>query len=185
MNFKLVKIDKEDESNFECSKIGGSPVFPLGFLEKNGVYDDLFIAQLNLAELNLPRLPKQGFLYFFLNVDEYPYQAKVLYSNEQVREVFELINEHFDDFGDPSAYKIVPTDEQTGLGICTQFNPNLDLDCVIRTEGALNLLELDSLELPFGVLTLGQPDGWYLFVIDDDDLAELDFSNVTFLSYGS
>ncbi len=185
MNFKLVKIDQENESNFECSKIGGSPVFPMNFLEDNGVYDCLFVAQINLAQIKCDKLPSEGFLYFFLNIDEYPYEGKVIYTNEQVVQVYQLINEDFDEFGDPSAYQIVPTEEDAGLGICTPFDENLDLDSQIETFGAINLLELDSMSLPQGVLTLGQPDGWYLFVIDTDSLAEGDFSQVTFLAYGS
>ncbi len=185
MNFKLVPIAEENENTFELSKIGGSPAFPWGFLQENSLENDLFVAQLNLSQWQIPSLPETGFLYFFLNVDEYPYQAKVVYTDDTVCEVYELINEYFDDFGDPSAYAIMLSQDETGLGICTQFNPDLDLDSQIETAHALNLLELDSLQLPQGVLTLGQPDGWYLFVIDEDDLKAGDFSNVTFLSYGS
>ncbi len=187
--FRLEPIAEENETNFECSKIGGSPCFPLDFLEQHSLYDDLFVAQLNLAELQIPNLPNEGFLYFFLNVEEYPYQAKVVFNNAPVEEVFVLINEDFEDFGDPSAYQIIPIEgkdeQQTGLGICTEFDPNLDLDCVIDTADNLNLLELDSLSLPYGVLTLGQPDGWYLFVISKKDLEKGDFSNVQFVAYGS
>ncbi len=185
MYFKLQKMEFENEMNYEKSKIGGSPVFPIGFFTENNLEEDMFIAQVNLNEIKCEGLPQEGYLYFFLNVDKYPYQPKVFYTKEQVREVYEDINEGFEDYGRIDAYEIIPTTEDYGHSLATLPNPELDIDCMVDTTDLIVLLELDSLELPTNVLNLGTPDGWYLFVIQKNDLENLDFSKVEFVSYGS
>ncbi len=189
MNFKLKKIEIENETNYKKSKIGGSPVFPLGFFQKQNLDEDLFIAQINLSEINNQLLPKKGFLYFFLNIDMYPYVPKVLYTDEEVREVFENINEGFEDYGEIEGYEIVPSNDDTGLLFCSEVHQNLalELESYIEVDAneLISLLEFDSLELPFNVLNLGTPDGWYLFLIKKEDLKKLDFSKVEFISFGS
>lgn len=183
--FKLTKIEEEDEKTYERSKMLGSPVFPKGFVGKHKLNDALFICQLNLSEMSDPKLPTEGFLYIFLNIDTYPYKPKVFYTNEEVLEVFDTINEGFDDYGDPNGYLIEKVDEYDGFGFLTEFDPSLDLDSQIDTSEYACLLEIDSINLPVNTLTLGQPDGWYMFLIKEEDLKAKNFKNVKFITYGS
>lgn len=186
VHFKLVKLVKEDEKNYAVSKIGGQPVFPKDFMKKHHLEDDLFICQVNLKELHDEKLPEKGFLYFFLNTRDYPYKPKVFFSeDEDPIEVVEDINDAFDFSDDRSGFQMVRTDEDTGFGLDTPFDPNIDADASFDTEGKVNLLELDTISLPEGVLQLGQPDGWYMFIIKETDLAKRDFSKVEFNAFGS
>lgn len=184
-HFNFKKITKEDNDTFELSKIGGSPVFPKNFYKKNKLQDDFFFAQVNLKELSSDPLPKEGFLYFFLKCGSYPYKARVFYSKEEPKEVIEGINDDFADFGNSEGYQLVKSSKDTGFALCSDFNPDLDLESQVTLKDGICLLEIDTISLPPNTLTLGQPDGWYMFVMKKEDLKKLDFSKVEFMEFGS
>lgn len=187
--FKL--LEKENEETFEKSKILGSPVFPDGFYEENNLDDLLFVMQLNLNDLNAKYpnnlLPKNGFLYIFLDVDEYPYEPYVFYTNKETKVVYDDFNDIFDDeFGDYRGYELVFNDnDEDSNYILGDIDCDLGLDCEIDTSGYVVLLQIDSLSLPTNVLTLGQPDGYYVFLIKESDLKNKNFNNVKFIDFGS
>lgn len=186
--FKIRKIEEENSSNYEISKMFGSPVFPTDFFEKNKLNDDFFLIQINLAEIKDLQdvLPKEGYLYFFLNILEYPYIPKVFYTNEEITTVYDDINEVFEEMGDYHGYELVFGDNSEDAHfILGDIDQDLDLDCEINTEGYVTLLQIDSLNLPNGICQLGEPDGWYIFLIKENDLKNLNFKNVKFISFGS
>lgn len=185
--FKIRKMEVEDSSNYEISKMFGSPVFPTDFFEKNKLNDDFFLLQINLEEIKDMQniLPKEGYLYFFLNILEYPYVPKVLYTKEEITTVYDDINEVFEEMGDYHGYELVFGSDDEGHFIIGDIDPNLDLDCEIDTTGYVTLLQIDSLNLPNNICQLGEPDGWYIFLIKEDDLRNLNFKNVKFVSFGS
>ena len=92
---KLNKIKKENKITYEKSKMFGSPVFPLHFLEENNLDELFFVMQINLREIQdyQDYLPKEGYIYIFLDTSRYPYTPKVIYTNEEVIEVYDDINE--------------------------------------------------------------------------------------------
>lgn len=188
--FKLTKILKESPETFEKSKILGSPVFPKDFIERNDLEDKYFVMQLNLSELNIYNsntiLPSQGFLYFFLDVNTYPYKPSVIYTSEEVIEVYDDINDIYEDFGDYHGYMIEFDDNpECGHYLLGDINQDLDLDCEFDTTGYVTLLEIDSLNLPENCMQIGQPDGWYIFLIKEKDLRNLNFKKVKFVDFGS
>ncbi len=185
---KLNKIKEENEYTYGVSKLNGSPVFPLNFFMENELDELYFVAQINLKEINNYQeyLPKTGYLYIFLDVSSYPYTPKVLYTNDEIKEVYDDINDYFDCFGDYKGYQLTfSTSEESPHYILGNIDENLEIDCEVDTNGLVVLFMLDSLELPSNVCTLGQPDGWYIFLIKEEDLKKLDFSKVIFVDFGS
>lgn len=186
--FKFTKINEENEDTYLVSKIMGSPAFPTHFLENNHLEEMYFVMQLNLSELSCydTLLPKEGMLYFFLDITSYPYEPIVIYTNEEITTVYDNINEGFEEYGDISSYKLEFTqDKEDGHIILGDIDPSLDLDCEIDTTGYIMLLNIDSLMLPEKTLTLGNPDGWYIYLIKEEDLKKQDFSKVKFVDFGS
>ena len=145
MNAIGIKIKKADGDHDPCaSKFFGAPVLPDGWAELFSE-DIIFFGQIRLsdiAELDTEnKLPHKGYLYLFLDVEMYPYQAMAYYTelepsvvvddfneiepqfahlNEDYLMSFEPVDEDFDGtrlFGVPSSgYE---TDEELLL----QFDP--------------------------------------------------------------
>lgn len=185
---KLNKIKEENETTYEVSKMLGSPVFPRYYLQDNNLEELFFVMQINLEEIKdyQDYLPKEGYIYIFLDTSRYPYIPKVLYTNEEVIEVYDDINEQFFEYGNYQGYSLsFSLDEESPHYILGNIDVDLDIDCEIDTTGYVVLLSIDSLELPQRVLTIGQPDGWYIFLIKEEDLKKLDFSKVKFIDFGS
>ena len=188
--FKLKRIDKETPSTFVKSKILGSPVFPMDYFNKHNLDDKYFVMQINLEELTKYKkdhlLPKVGYLYLFLDVASYPFKPVVLYTNDEVECVYDDINENFLEYGDYFGYELNFCDnDKFAHYILGEIDLDMDLDCEIDTTGYVVLLQFDSLELPNNVLQLGNYDGWYIFLIKEEDLKNHNFENVIFLEYGS
>lgn len=194
--FTQKKIIEENENTFCSSKILGTPTFPEGFLYgEDGefiLYDtEYFIMQLNLQEIKgrNDKLPKKGMLYFFIDVDTL--EPRVLYANDITNcrlEIIDDINDHFEEevYGEKEGYQLIFDETlEDGHYVFGDINPDLDLETDIDTEGYVTLLEIDFLALPhtnmlrFG--ELGISDGRYVFLIKEDDLERLDFSNIIFI----
>ena len=193
--FKLNKIENENPETYKCSKLLGTPVFPKDFLlNKKGecilTDSDYYIMQLNLEDVanrNTP-LPKEGMLYFFIDVNTF--EPKVLFAkniNEVPLEVWDDINDGFSlDFGETIGYEMVfDKDLDEGHYVLGEVNPDLDLETDMDIDGYVTLLEIDFLSLPndnmlrFGELAIS--DGRYIFLIKEDDLSKLKFSKVKFI----
>lgn len=186
--FKVKKIEKESYSTFDKSKMFGSPVFPRKFFKKHRLDNYFFLMQVNLKDLEGKQeyLPSIGYLYFFLDISSYPYYPKVIYSNEEVIEVYDDINEIFSEYGDYHGYELVFDFEgDSGNYLLGNIDEDLDLDSELDTTGYISLLQLDSLSLPEGMCQLSQPDGWYIFLIKKEDLENLNFRKVKFIDFGS
>lgn len=193
--FSQTPIEQESEQTYACSKFLGCPTFPQNFLiDADGECilseSDYFIMQVNLQDIahRQSLLPNEGMLYFFIDVDTY--EPKVLYASDLQTgplEVYDDINDAFSaDFGITQGYRLVFDESlQEGHYLAGDINPDLDIYADTDTEGYITLLEIDFLALPredmltFGYLApLG---GHYVFLIKEEELMELDFSNVKFV----
>lgn len=192
--FKQKRIEEEGPENYECSKLLGSPVFPEGFLGSGEDYlltdDDFFIMQLNLSDVKgcCEYLPDSGFLYFFLDVDDLT--PKVLYTEDEVIEVIDDINECFDgEYGKTDAYELVfGSEDQDGHLLLGELDEDIGLEGFTDTDGYVTLLQIDALELPDEILrleTICRLDGYFVFLIKEEDLKRRDFSRVIFVDCGT
>lgn len=92
-----IKVKKsEGEHDLGASKFFGSPVIPTEW--ENMFSDDIiFFAQFRLsdiAELDLEnKLPHTGYLYIFLDIEFYPYQAFTYYYDGEPNLVIDDFNE--------------------------------------------------------------------------------------------
>ena len=186
--FKLEEILNEDISTYEISKVSGSPALPTDFLEKHNLENDLFVMQINLTEISKYNklLPSSGMIYIFLDVESFPYIPKVIYTTEEITTVYDDINEGFEDYTKVNGYKLKVTNSlDDGHYLFGEVDVDLDIEQEFDITGYKVLLSIDSLNLPYGVLRLGSPDNWYIFLIKEDDLINKDFSKVKFIDFGS
>ena len=97
MNAIGIKIKKADENHDPCtSKFFGAPVLPAGWPEMFSE-DIIFFGQIRLsdiAELDTEnKLPHTGYLYLFLDIEMYPYQAMAYYYDGEPNVVVDDFNE--------------------------------------------------------------------------------------------
>lgn len=97
MNAIGIKIKKADGNHDPCtSKFFGAPVLPDGWLEMFSE-DIIFFGQIRLsdiAELDTEnKLPHTGYLYLFLDIEMYPYQAMAYYYDGEPNVVVDDFNE--------------------------------------------------------------------------------------------
>ena len=98
------------------------------------------------------------------------------------------INDHFEEevFGETNGYELVfENNLEEGHYVFGDINPDLDLETDTDIDGYVTLLEIDFLSLPHDNMLrfgeLGISDGRYIFLIKEEDLENLDFSNVKFI----
>ena len=97
MNAIGIKIKKADEKH-DCgaSKFFGAPAIPAEWQERFSE-DVIFFGQIRLsdiAELDTEnKLPHTGYLYLFLDVEMYPYQAMAYYYDGEPNVVIDDFNE--------------------------------------------------------------------------------------------
>ncbi len=87
-SYYQILINLKSAAQIGQSKIGGVPDFPksMQWPEPDGK-PFKFIAQLNFNELPVQMdddFPDRGILYFFLNDEDYPVEARVMYSSDNV-----------------------------------------------------------------------------------------------------
>lgn len=186
LRFKLRQVIEEKNEELDYSKFFGSPVFPKDFLDRFNLNEDLFICQINLEQIasyDVKYLPKEGMLYFFLEyTDSYNYNAKVIYSNEELVECCDMINEDFYEADNWYAAYIDFTDEEVMnflIGKPSEIDD--EITCMDNT-GYIILLTIDPLETTKDFPNLGSLDGYYYFMIKESDLIKKDFSKVIFIS---
>ncbi len=96
----LLEQAEEDETPYDYprSKFFGSPVFPRSFIEKEVNFDWVFIAQINLEDVDYydtdRLLPHKGYLYFFYDEDKK--DIHVMYTAKEITDVVENYNRRFD-----------------------------------------------------------------------------------------
>lgn len=191
--FTQKKIENEGPETYACSKFLGTLAIPQGLLHnKDGEFiltdADYFVMQLNLADIadRETLLPKEGMLYFFVDVDDL--KPKVIFAKDISNcklEVYDDINDGFDreSYGETDGYRLVfDKSLDDGHYVLGDVDPDLDLETDIDIDGYVTLLEIDYLALPndnmlnFGELAPG--DGHYIFLIKEDDLKKCRFSRV-------
>ncbi len=185
INFVLKRVELEPNDMLDTSKVFGSPVFPKDFMNRHRLNGDYFFAQLNLDELkeyDTP-LPKEGMLYFFLRPSKYSFKPVVIYSNEELYEVMDDVNEIFEelDFKDALYMKFCPQGESGYLlDVFDQEVPEIDNDdyVVLLKVDPLNVLASD-----FPIFN--NPDDEIYFVINKSDLLDNNFKKVKLIFQGS
>lgn len=167
--FNILTNIEENDSTIEKSKFFGSPVFPKDFLETNNLNDDFFFLQLNLKEISdyETLLPKEGYIYIFLKIDTNPIVPKVFYTNQEIEEEYEDINEDFN-MEDSKAKFLQFCIEETGNNLLFE-----------ETE-YISLITLDMEKVPTGFPNFNQTKGKIKVLIKKIDLQNLDFTNALF-----
>lgn len=97
MNAIGIKIKKADGNHDLCaSKFFGAPVIPAEWQDMLAE-DVIFFAQIRLADIaeldTENKLPHTGYLYLFLDVEMYPYQAMAYYYDGEPNVVIDDFNE--------------------------------------------------------------------------------------------
>ena len=185
INFVLERVELEPNDMLDTSKVFGAPAFPKDFMNKHRLNEDYFFAQINLDELkeyDTP-LPKTGMLYFFLRWKTFNIKPVVIYSNEELYEVMDDVNEVFGelDFKDALYMKFCSQGESGYLldGF-DQEVPEADRDDYIV------LLKVDPLNvLASDFPIFANPDDEIYFVISEEDLKANNFRKVKLFFHGS
>lgn len=200
MNSIRLKTSYKDEKlPVGASKLFGAPDIFEGFewpsIEIDGdEYDMPFIGQINLAEASKydeeGLLPKKGMLYFFYDLDEMPHEpceenaCKVIYhdSDEDLHDI-----KYIDEDGEDASFREMAIEfESVELGFFADEGethlllgvPSMDngfwYECI---DGWQMLFQLDSMETDDICINFTD-EGFLCFYIDEDKLAEKDFSDV-------
>lgn len=165
-------LDFDNEPSDEGSQLYGEISLPESWLNDN-VFgaEEMFVCKIDLGALKRSNsvdglLPKEGRLYFFVDIKKKPFRAVVRFTNEECDAVTGF-NDDFDlDCNVVDGIRLVQCSDKTSPLIFAKE----ELDCVVLLDLANDVYE--NL-LPFG--------GRVLFVIQKEDLKRLDFSNVKLL----
>lgn len=182
LNFSCFKVKNDylnNEDKLINSKLMGVPVFPLNFFDAYGLDTFMFIGMINLEQIkmyNLP-LPKEGFIYFFLDIDESPMVPKVIYCNQPLAEAAVDFNDYYDEFGHIDAYH---------MKFCegtNQFLGEFTIDNLksITNEDYVCLLKIDKDNLPEDFPIFDSFNGPSYYLIKKDELKDLNFNNVIYI----
>ncbi len=103
MKLDLTLLPVDEETKVGSSHILGCPDVPSSWNEEAVFYnDEVFLGQINLADVNSLELPQTGILYFFFASKSKPYRGIVRYTNdlESLERVDfnypELLDAHFE-----------------------------------------------------------------------------------------
>lgn len=94
IEIKVRKANEQDDLG--SSKFFGNPTIPNHYIDL--FYDsEMFFAQIKCSDL-IPYdpnhyLPHNGYLYIFIDIEQYPYKAKVLYHDGEVDTVIDDFNQ--------------------------------------------------------------------------------------------
>lgn len=189
--FTLTRVEQEKNAELDACKLLGAPVFPKDFVKKNKIKpNDYFVAQVCCDSLPAPEpFPKKGFLYFFLDINTL--KPKVIFTEEEPEELVDDINAGFDveSCGDPTCLQM-----KFGEGESFLFgepDPDIGLEGFTDLDGKLTLLQIDGLglpegdERPFRFGTYALLDGYWVFLIREEDLKKGNFKNVEFVEVNS
>lgn len=166
MNAIGIKIKKADtKHDFRASKFFGAPVLPAGWTDMFSE-DVIFFAQIRLSDIakldTQNRLPHKGYLYLFLDIEMYPYQAMAYYYDGEPVVVVDDFNEvepQFAHLNEDWLMSFEPVDEDFD-GIRLFGVPSSDYE----TDGEL-LLQFDPLAENTGFLD--NIDGYAYFFFGD------------------
>ena len=177
MNAIGIKIEKaEGEHDPGASKFFGAPTIPRAW--QNRFSDDvIFFAQIRLSDIAAldteNKLPHTGYLYLFLDVEMYPYEAMAFYYDGEPDMVIDDFNEaepQFSHLNTDWLMTFFPTDE-TADGTRLFGLPSSGLE----TEEEL-LLQFDPLAEDTEFLDNIDGYAYFFFVKDRCDIDDIRFS---------
>lgn len=183
--FTLKRVPKEKNEELDCCKLLGSAVMPAGLLDGLRLKpEEYFVAQINCAALpDTPPFPNEGFLYFFVNINTM--KPRVVYTEKEPEELIDNMDEDFDveSCGDPTCLKMEFC-EESGSFLFGEIDHDTGVDMEVDTAGKLTLLQIDAYTLPEGKQkplifgNFGMLDGYWIFLVSEEDLAKRRFKNV-------
>ena len=159
------------------SKFLGSPTMPEEWLTDGTVGDDdFFFAQLRIAEFkgfaDAALLPGKGFIYFFLSETDDGFKPNVKFFDGEPDTLIDDFNAGFEILGDDA-----DTDYSADF---TEADDYADGTRILVDDGDdIILLQYDPLDDGMPEF-LAETEKLVRFRIKKDELAKLDFSNVTF-----
>ena len=149
---KATAIERECE--IDESKLFGEAYLPDKWLEQDVFgLDEFFLAQINLSNFTSELLPKNGFLYFFIDARSFKkskMRAKVRYFGEEPDACTPFNEDLFDDvefaleksdLGDIYIFEVVDTDKTCLLALNCEYLP---FDCDF--ENLYFMIDNDSLK---------------------------------------
>lgn len=183
--FTLKRTKNEANEDLDASKLLGAPVMPEGFFDSLPLNEmEYFVAQIRCDQFPArPPFPDKGYLYIFVDINTL--KPRVVYTEKEPGELLGDINDAFDkrECGDPTCLQMVFGGEQ-GCFLFGGVDHDTGIDMDVETEGKLTLLQIDGLALPQGRQkplifgNFGMGDGYWVFLIDEQDLAKRNFDNV-------
>ncbi len=193
IRYSLKRVTREKNADLDGSKLLGNPVVPSDFIRRNKIRaSHYFVAQINCEEASAESpFPATGFLYFFLDVNTL--KPKVIYEGHEPEELIEDVNASFDptSCGDPTCLRMSFAEEGgKGSLLFGEVDPDIGLEGDTDTSGKLTLLQIDALSLPEGEQrplifgNYGMGDGYWVFLIREEDLMKGDYSKVEFIEVG-
>ncbi len=180
-----VKINVAAEENgcdYAHSRFMGAPLIPLSWKEKAeagtlDIYEnDAFWFQVNFAELNWmdgTALPRQGYLYVFLNLKDYPYTIRSYYydgSEGAPSCVIDGFNEGFESYGlTQTSYPIT----FTCCACCEDGTKLRGIPAMGEHDGKNLFMQYDPLDSPMAFLK--EIDGYGYIFMKEGGLADMEF----------
>ena len=177
MNPVYIKLRRRRDTlaNIDSSKFLGDPAIPAE-LDADSVLgdDEVFLCQLDCAEIKpfdkSDLLPKEGWLWFFVDLEDYPYKPRVVYSKWGPEFVLEEYNEEW----------VEDTTRAWGVTFSDKEKDNGGAVILPRVaDDEVTLLSIDPEKAQLGLLS--GAGGVVSFVIDRAALLEKDFSGVRFV----
>lgn len=174
MNPVYIKLRRRRDTlaNIDSSKFLGDPAIPAE-LDADSVLgdDEVFICQLDCSEIKpfdkSGLLPDSGWLWFFVDLEDYPYKPRVVYSKWGPEFVLEEYNEEW----------VEDTTRAWGVTFSDKEKDNCGAVILPRvTEDDVTLLSIDPEKTQLGLLA--GAGGTVCFVLKRDELAAQDFRNV-------
>ena len=189
LRFHLNRVEEEPSADLDACKLLGAAVMPEGFLDRLRLKPtEYFIAQIRCdAFPSREPFPDKGYLYVFLDINSL--KPRVVYTEKEPAELIDDLNSGFDEeaCGDPTCLQM-KFDPEGGCRLFSEIDPDIGLESDVDTDGKLVLLQIDAYSLPeieprafrFGDFG-GLNDGYWVFLIKEEDLKKRDFRHVEFV----
>ena len=190
LRFRLNRVEEEPNTDLDACKLLGSPVMPAGFMDSLKLKpEDYFVAQIRCDAFpaKVP-FPEKGYLYIFVNIDTK--KPRVFYTEKDPEELIDDVNAGFDaeSCGDPTCLQMQFVEEDSESFLFGEIDPDIGLEGDTVTAGKCTLLQIDAFDLPqdpeqrplkFGNFGFG--DGYWVFLIKEEDLIARNFKKVEFI----
>ncbi|MCR5184905.1 MAG: DUF1963 domain-containing protein [Bacilli bacterium] len=182
--FDLFRVDIEKNRDLDNSKLFGSPVFPKNYMRRHKLNSDYYFAQINLSYDSDGVLPTEGMLYFFLHFKGTQVKPIVKYSNEELYEVVDDVNEIFNELDFKDALQMVFDHKGKSGFLFSEIDQ--ELPELLDEDDYIVLLKVDPLNvLASDFPIFNNPDDEIYFIMKKEDYINRNFKNVKLIFHGS